>query len=162
MKTHKAVRITVQSVLIALLIGADQLLKIWAQRSLAGRVLSADGFMALRVVRNTGAAFSMLSGETSILIWGTGAVLLGCLAYLFFGRGRSRLGDAALLLVIAGGAGNLIDRIRLGYVIDYIEPLFVDFAVFNFADCLITVGAALLVVWTILGARRDKAGKAES
>ena len=162
MKTHKAVRITVQSVLIALLIGADQLLKIWAQRSLAGRVLSADGFMALRVVRNTGAAFSMLSGKTPILIWGTGAVLLGCLVYLFSGRGRSRLGDAALLLVIAGGAGNLIDRIRLGYVIDYIEPLFVDFAVFNFADCLITVGAALLVVWTILGARRDKAGKAES
>ena len=163
MKNRQALRIAAEILLIGLLIGADQLLKQWAERALGGgRVLQADGFMALRYVRNTGAAFSMLSGKTSILIWGTGAVLLGCLAYLFFGRARSRLGDAALLLVIAGGAGNLIDRIRLGYVIDYIEPLFVDFAVFNFADCLITVGAALLVVWTILGARRDKAGKAES
>ena len=162
MKDHKAVRIAVQSVVIALLIGADQLLKVWIQRALAGRVLSADGFMALRVVHNTGAAFSMLSGKTSILVWGTGAVLLGCIAYLFFGRSKGSLFEIALLLVIAGGTGNLIDRIRLGYVIDYIEPLFVDFAVFNFADCLITVGAALLLVWTILGTRREKQGKAES
>ena len=54
-----------QSVLIALLIGADQLLKIWAQRSLAGRVLSADGFMALRVVRNTAVAFTSWSKRTT-------------------------------------------------------------------------------------------------
>ncbi|MBQ7542354.1 MAG: signal peptidase II [Clostridia bacterium] len=159
-KFRTAVRIAVQSVLIALLIGVDHALKLWAQRALGGgRVLQADGFMALRYQENSGAAFSMLSGRTSVLIWLTGAVLLGCIVYLFLGRSGSRLTDAALLLVVAGGAGNLIDRIRLGYVIDYIEPLFVNFAVFNFADCLITVGAALLLVWAILGARRDKRGK---
>ena len=59
-------------------------------------------------------------------------------------------------MVCAGGIGNLIDRIRLGYVTDYIEPLFVQFAVFNFADILITVGAILLVVWLALDARRGK------
>ena len=159
MMSHKAVRIAVQSVLIALLIGADQMLKVWMQRILDGRTMQADGFMALRIVRNTGAAFSMFSGRTAILVWGTGAVLVGCVVYLFLGRSKSRLFDAALLLVIAGGAGNLIDRVRLGYVIDYIEPLFVDFAVFNFADCLITVGAALLLVWALLGVRRDRTGK---
>ena len=160
MKSRNAARFALQCVTIALLIGADQALKRWAERALgSGRVLQADGFMALRYVRNTGAAFSMLSGRTSILVWGTGVVLLGCAAYLFWGRSKSRLLDFALLLVIAGGAGNLIDRIRLGYVIDYLDPLFVHFAVFNFADCLITVGAALLLIWAILGARKDKPGK---
>lgn len=160
MKNRKALRIAAEMILIGLLIGVDQLLKQWAERALGGgRVLQADGFMALRYVRNTGAAFSMLSGKTIILVWGTGIVLLGCMAYLFLGRSKSVFFDVSLLMVIAGGAGNLIDRVRLGYVIDYIEPLFVDFAVFNFADCLITVGAAMLLVWAIRGAVRDKSRK---
>lgn len=160
MKTRKAFRIAAQILLIGLLVGADQLLKHWAERVLGGgRVLQADGFMALRYVRNTGAAFSMLSGKTVVLVWGTGLVLLGCLVYLLLGRSKNRFFDAALLLVTAGGVANLIDRVRLGYVIDYIEPLFVDFAVFNFADCLITVGAAMLFIWAIRGAVRDKSRK---
>ena len=160
MKNKQALRIAVELLLIGLLIGADQLLKRWAERALGGgRVLQADGFMALRYVRNTGAAFSMLSGKTAVLVWGTGIVLLACLSYLLLGRSKNRFFDAALLLVTAGGAANLIDRVRLGYVIDYIEPLFVDFAVFNFADCLITVGAAMLFIWAIRGAVRDKSRK---
>ena len=160
MKNRKAFRIAGELLLIGLLIGADQLLKQWAERSLgSGRVLQADGFMALRYVRNTGAAFSILSDRTVVLVWGTGIVLIGLTVYLLLGRSKNRLLDAALLLVIAGGAGNLIDRVRLGYVIDYIEPLFVDFAVFNFADCLITVGAALMVVWAIRGTTRKKSRK---
>ena len=160
MKNRQALRIAAELLLIGLLIGADQLLKQWAERALGGgRVLQADGFMALRYVRNTGAAFSMLSGRTVILVWGTGIVLIACTVYLLLGRSKNRFFDAALLLLIAGGAGNLIDRVRLGYVVDYIEPLFVNFAVFNFADCLITVGAALLLVWAIRGAVREKSRK---
>ena len=160
MKNRQALRIAAEILLIGLLIGADQLLKQWAERALGGgRVLQADGFMALRYVRNTGAAFSMLAGKTVILVWGTAIVLIACTAYLLLGRSKSRFFNAALLLLIAGGAGNLIDRARLGYVIDYIEPLFVDFAVFNFADCLITVGAALLFIWAIRGAVKDKSRK---
>ena len=160
MKNKQALRIAVELLLIGLLIGADQLLKRWAERALGGgRVLQADGFMALRYVRNTGAAFSMLSGRTAVLVWGTGIVLIACTVYLLLGRSKNRFFDAALLLLIAGGAGNLIDRVRLGYVVDYIEPLFVNFAVFNFADCLITVGAALLFVWAIRGAVREKPRK---
>lgn len=163
MKKRNALRITIELLLIGLLIGADQLLKQWAERALGGgRVFAADGFMALRYVQNTGAAFSMLSGKTVILVWGTAVVLAACTVYLLLGRSKNRFFDAALLLLIAGGTGNLIDRIRLGYVIDYIEPLFVDFAVFNFADCLITVGAALLFVWAIRGAVKDKNRKETS
>lgn len=51
--------------------------------------------------------------------------------------------------MVSGGIGNIIDRIRLKYVVDFIEPLFVDFAVFNFADCLITVGAFTLIGYLI-------------
>ena len=160
MKNKQALRIAVELALIGLLIAADQLLKRWAENALGGgRVLQADGFMALRYVRDTGAAFSMLSGRTVILVWGTGIVLAACTVYLLLGRSKNRFFDAALLLLIAGGAGNLIDRVRLGYVVDYVEPLFVNFAVFNFADCLITVGAALLLVWAIRGAVRDKSRK---
>ena len=160
MKNRQALRIAAEILLIGLLVGADQLLKRWAERALGGgRVLQADGFMALRYVRNTGAAFSMMSGRTVILVWGTGIVLVACTVYLLLGRSKNRFFDAALLLLTAGGAGNLIDRVRLGYVVDYIEPLFVNFAVFNFADCLITVGAALLFIWAIRGAVREKSRK---
>ena len=57
--------------------------------------------------------------------------------------------------MISGGIGNIIDRIRLHYVVDYIEPLFVDFAVFNFADCLITVGAFALIIYLIIDLIKD-------
>ena len=57
--------------------------------------------------------------------------------------------------MISGGIGNIIDRIRLHYVVDYIEPLFVNFAVFNFADCLITVGAFLLIFYLIFDLVKD-------
>jgi signal peptidase II len=77
---------------------------------------------------------------------------------------KSKLIDFFLLLMVSGGIGNIIDRIRLGYVVDFIEPLFVDFAVFNFADCLITVGAFVLIGYLILDIVKDtkKSNKANS
>ena len=62
------------------------------------------------------------------------------------------------MLMFAGAAGNAIDRIRLGYVVDYINLKFMNFPVFNIADIAITVGAALLVLYVILF---DKGGKSE-
>jgi signal peptidase II len=68
--------------------------------------------------------------------------------------------------MISGGLGNIIDRIRLKYVVDFIEPLFVDFAVFNFADCLITIGAFALIFYLIVDiikdSERNKALKSNS
>ena len=57
--------------------------------------------------------------------------------------------------MISGGIGNIIDRIRLHYVVDFVEPLFVNFAVFNFADCLITVGAFALIFYLIVDLVKD-------
>ena len=58
-------------------------------------------------------------------------------------------------VVIAGGAGNFVDRVARGFVVDYIEPTFVNFAVFNFADCCVTVGAALLIIKTVYDLIRE-------
>ena len=63
--------------------------------------------------------------------------------------------------MIAGGIGNIIDRIRLHFVVDYIEPLFIDFAVFNFADCLITVGAFVLMIYLVIDIVKDEKTKKE-
>ena len=158
-KKRRILRGSVTAVVLAALVAADLLLKYAAQKTLsAGRVIRFGGFIGLRYVENTGAAFSILSEKTAILSVGTGILLLAVLVVLFSGRVRSRLLYAALTMVTAGGIGNWIDRLRLGYVIDYIEPLFMRFAVFNFADCLITVGAALIVLWLIL----DTANSAEN
>ena len=144
---------------IVLLIVLDALLKRQVRLSLGDHVLRWDGVFALRYVRNTGAAFSLFSAHTTLLSVFTGLLLLAGLAVLFSGKVRHLLLRAALVMILAGGAGNWIDRVRFGFVTDYIEPLFMRFAVFNFADILITVGAGLLIVWMIMDAVRDRRTK---
>mgnify|MGYP002238670514 CR=1 FL=1 len=95
-------------------------------------------------------AFSLLSGKQLFLILATSAALL-LVAYLLFFRSRGKLlQQIAFILVLAGGIGNLIDRVLNGEVVDYINPLFIDFAVFNFADILVCVGVALWVLVILL------------
>lgn len=107
------------------------------------------GLFQFRYVENTGAAFSSFSGNTFILIVVTAVVLAGCIVLLLSRKLNSNFMNVCLLLIVAGGLGNLIDRIMYGYVVDFIEPLFIDFAVFNFADCCITVGAFLMIFYQI-------------
>jgi signal peptidase II len=59
-------------------------------------------------------------------------------------------------MIISGGLGNLIDRVLKGYVVDFIDLKFMDFAVFNFADILVTVGAIALMIYVIVDIFRDK------
>ena len=147
---------------IVLAAALDQGLKVLAEHTLGGgKVLSLEPIVALRYVRNSGAAFSLFSAHTELLSIGTGILLAAGVAVLMSKKIKSGLLYTALTMIVAGGLGNLIDRVRLGYVIDYIDPLFVKFAVFNFADCLITVGAALLILWLILDTVREKKEKKE-
>ena len=107
------------------------------------------GLFQFRYVENTGAAFSSFSGNTFILTVVTSIILAGCLILLLSKKIKSKFMNICLLLIISGGLGNLIDRIVYGFVVDFIEPLFIDFAVFNFADCCITVGAFLMIFYEI-------------
>ena len=133
---------------VAALIGIDQGIKLWAVSALqpVGSMPLIPHVVELRFVLNQGMAFSLLSGKQLFLIIAT-SIALVAVAYMLFFRSRGRyLQQAAMILVLAGGIGNLIDRVLNGEVVDYINLLFMRFAVFNFADICVCVGVALWVL----------------
>jgi signal peptidase II len=149
---------------IAVLVGIDQLTKYAAVSTVMvdGPKEFLFGLFQFRYVENTGAAFSSFSDNTMLLTVATVIILSGCLVLLMSKKLKPMFVNICLLLVVAGGIGNVIDRIMYGYVVDFIEPLFIDFAVFNFADCCITVGAFLLIgyeIYEIINERKKKAEK---
>ena len=132
----------------AALIGIDQAIKLWAVNVLqpVGSMPLIPYVVELRFVLNQGMAFSLLSGKQLFLIIATSIALI-LVAYMLFFRSRGKyLQQAAMLLVLGGGIGNLIDRVLNGEVVDYINLLFMRFAVFNFADICVCVGVALWVL----------------
>lgn len=140
--------VIINLVCVAALVGADQLIKLWAVRALApvGAMPLIPHLVELRFVLNQGMAFSLLSGKQLFLIVATSAALL-LVAYELFFRSRGKLLQRiAFILVLGGGIGNLIDRVLNGEVVDYINLIFMNFAVFNFADICVCVGVAMWVL----------------
>ena len=135
-------------VCVAALVGIDQAIKLWATQYLAPveAITVIPHVVELRFVLNQGMAFSLLSGKQLFLIIATSAALLAVAYGLFFRSRGKRLQQAALVLVLGGGIGNLIDRVLNGEVVDYINLLFMQFAVFNFADICVCVGVGLWVL----------------
>ena len=103
----------------------------------------------------------MLGGNKTFLILFTSLALLVLTAYLVFRMPASRLEYAAWTLVLAGGIGNLIDRVANGAVVDFWNVLFMNFAIFNFADVLVTVGVCLLILYLIQVELREHRRKAD-
>ena len=136
---------------IAVLTVVDQLIKLWAIANLQGQPersflpLGSFDWMHLRYLENNGAAFSMLSGSRLFLIVFPVIMISGCF-YAMHRLGKQRRWlYPALTLIAAGGLGNLIDRIfRGGAVVDYLDVQLFKFAVFNFADCCVTIGVVIL------------------
>ena len=134
--------------LAAMVIG-DQALKAWTvtHLELGESIPFLPGFMQLTRVHNYGAAWSSMSGKTVLLIAVT-AVMMIALAYLLIRRiVRHPLGVGACLLILGGGIGNIIDRIRLGFVVDMFDLTIFSYPVFNVADCFVVVGAILGAVY---------------
>ena len=146
------------------LTGVDQLLKQLVIIRLRDRepFVLIPHVLQLHYTENDGAMMGLLQGKTLLMIVlavGVFAVLL----YLVFSKKiRFGLVYCCLTAILAGGLGNLIDRIFRGFVVDYIEVLFVRFYIFNFADCLITVGAFLIVFYEIYAMIRDSRQKKET
>ena len=132
----------------------DQLIKLWATVELlpVGSKPFIPHVLEFYYLLNDGMSFSMLSGKRTLLVIVTG-VMLAVLA------GMLLLERAAWILVVGGGVGNLIDRIRTGVVVDYLNCLFIDFPVFNFADVCICVGVGLLVLSLLLDMCREQKAK---
>lgn len=136
----------------ALVLAADQLSKL-AARHLTAAVAVIPGVLGLRYAENTGMAFSLLSGRPWLLgIFSGACMVLGALVL-----GRYRLGRPAAIaamLMLGGAAGNMLDRLLFGYVVDMIELLFVQFAIFNVADSALTIGCVLMA-WSLLFRPQD-------
>ena len=145
----------------AFLVAVDQLLKVWALQTLAGgpSILVIPGLLQFTYVENRGAAFGIFQGRVGLLSLFTLAVIVVALILLIRGRLRHPLLMWSVGLIIAGGVGNLIDRIRTGVVVDYLNCLFINFPVFNFADVCICVGVGLLVLSLLLDMRREQKAK---
>jgi signal peptidase II len=145
------------------LVGIDQLIKYFVIEYLKpiGVFELIEGFIRLRYVENTGAVFGSFSSHTAVLTVVSIILLIVTVYFLVSQKNKSKLVSLTLLLMIAGGIGNIIDRIRLHFVVDYIEPTFIDFAVFNFADCLITVGAFVLMIYLVIDIVKDEKTKKE-
>ena len=133
----------------AVLLAADQWVKHWTTVYLPlGETMPfLPGFVQLRTVHNYGAAWSSFSGMRWLLVAVTCCIVLAVAAALVLRIVRHPLGVAAGSLIISGGLGNIIDRVRLGYVVDMFDFQFMNYPVFNVADICVVCGAVMAVIY---------------
>lgn len=147
----------------AVLVLIDQLIKLWAvgilqdKGSIPFLHFGDLEILDLTYLENSGAVFGSFAGMRWLLIGITSVMLIACLwGIIRYGK-TSKLLDTSLVLVFAGGIGNLIDRIfRGGLVVDYIEVKLFDFAIFNFADCCVVIGVCLFILYILFGTAPKK------
>lgn len=130
----------------------DRITKAASEAFPAGESLPLiPGLINIRPVTNTGMAFSLLSGEAAILTIVTILMVAGLIAWLVIRPAdQTKLMRAGLWMVVGGGLGNVYDRLLYGHVIDFIEPSFIRFAIFNVADVFICAGVGLAALGTVL------------
>ena len=120
----------------------------------------------LTYVENRGAAFGMMKDSRWIFMTVSTIAILIFVAYLYLGHAENNLYAVSLAMVISGGIGNMIDRMALGYVVDFIDFRLINFAVFNGADSFVCIGAGLLILALvkdlIAETKKSKASKAET
>ena len=123
------------------------------------------GVFNFTYIQNEGAAFGSMSNSPWVFMVLSTVMIVGILVYMFWKKPQSRLLMSALTMIVAGGIGNMIDRIRLGYVIDFLD--FCAFPklwkwTFNVADSFVVIGAGMIILWMILDIVREyKAEKAK-
>ena len=141
------------AVFAALIVVADQVTKYLtvANLALGGAAPAIPGLFGFTYVQNTGAAWSSFEGQHWLFI----LVFAVFAAFIIWEFPKNRMGFKpferwCIVAVFAGGLGNIIDRVRLGYVVDMIRLEFMDFPVFNVADCFISCGCIALMAHLIL------------
>ena len=147
---------------IALCIAADQAVKLYVTSHLAlyESAPLLPGFLELFYIQNTGGGFSILTNHTQLLTVLT-AALMAVIAVLLVKKVFSHpLAMWTLTLILGGGLGNLIDRVRLGYVVDMFNFQFVSYPVFNVADILVVCGVIGFAVYYVFiyGKEQKEAG----
>ncbi len=139
--------------LSAFIVVVDQLVKllVFSHSTLYETKVLIPHVLEFLYLHNDGAAMGLFSGGRWPLVILTGIMLVVCLAFLLFGKEQRSVLRFALSVIVGGGIGNMIDRIRLGYVIDYVRFPIPWFSYsFNIADCAVCIGAGLLLLDLLL------------
>lgn len=142
-------------ILFIVLLAIDQISKHFAILNLKGKedIIIIKDWLHLTYVENSGAAFGIMQNATIFFTIITFIVVFGILYYLLKnGNKVDSFYKTILVIIMAGAIGNLIDRIRFNYVVDFIfSPLggLYDFPVFNFADIYITLSAIVIIIYTL-------------
>ncbi len=156
---------TIGFVIAALIFVADQAMKAWVVEGLGlsypGAVHEVLPFFDLRFVANIGVSLGLLPAETSTMRWGlvllTGVIAAGVAWWMV--KEKQRQDIFALALVLGGALGNIVDRVRFGYVVDYADLHFGEwrpFLVFNVADAAITIGVLILLIRALFVREKPK------
>ncbi len=150
MNKKKVLRIIIDILAILLFIFLDQFTKYLAVVKLKYNppYVLIDGVLELNYLENKGAAFGMLQDKRTLFIFMT-VIMLTVVFYVLIKLPDERKfvsWQIFLCLICAGGIGNMIDRVRFDYVVDFIYFVLIDFPVFNLADILITIGTVLFFI----------------
>lgn len=145
-----------------LLIGIDQLTKwlviqnIEHYQSISIIKLGEQEILNFTYYRNTGAAFSILTDHKLLLTVLTSVIIIVILFLLLSKRVKHPWMIWSLALILAGGTGNLIDRVTRGFVVDFIDVRIINFAVFNIADICAVIGGIMLFLSVIIVEHKEK------
>ena len=152
-------KILIYELIIILLIGIDQISKLLALNYLKDirSIPIIQNVFHLTYVENRGAAFGMFQNNQIIFIVVALIASIVGLYALHSKKINSKICKTSIMLIIAGALGNLIDRIRLDFVVDYFDFVFIWNYVFNLADCFIVVGTILLCLYVLI--KSDKTEK---
>ena len=143
--------------IIALLVCLDQASKWWALNYLQyeNSIPIIQDIFHLTYVENRGAAFGMLENNQEIFIAvATVASIFGL--YYINTKKVNNIGKTGIILIISGAIGNLIDRVRLGFVVDYFDFRFIWEYVFNIADIFVVVGTIVFCIYILFFEEKDK------
>lgn len=160
--------IVLSAIVLLLLVAIDQVTKALVASYLSvgdiGFSFSIGSFDVFSIthVRNRGAAWSILEGKTYLLVAIAVIAIVIAFYFIFKGRIKSPVGIISLIMIISGGIGNLIDRVRIKEVIDFIKLDFISFPIFNFADICVVIGALVFCLWIILSDIKTKREKKDS
>ncbi len=148
---YKGIYIMLFAIFTIILIAIDQISKYYTITMLKplGSVTVINNFFSLTYVENRGAAFGILQNFRWIFIAVTFVAIIALVVYKFRYKPKGYVINTSLCFILSGAVGNMIDRVFRGYVIDMLEVTFINYPVFNIADCLVVVGTILLGIYIL-------------
>ena len=150
-------------VIFTLIVFIDQFTKYLAVEKLMGNppFVIINNFFQFNYVENYGAAFGILQNQQLFFIIATCVIIIGIIIFMKINNTLTKFMNISLILILAGAFGNLIDRIRLGYVVDFLDVKFgnfYDYPVFNIADSSIVI-ASFIIIYLVLSDKYEIADK---